>query len=204
MLNTPVLINIAMVVAGYLCGSIASAVIVCRLMGLEDPRGGGSGNPGATNVLRLHGKTAAALTLAGDVLKGLLPVAVAVWLGLPHFIIALTGLAAFVGHLYPVFFGFQGGKGVATLIGVLFGTWWMLGVLFVITWALVAAISRYSSLSALAAAALTPFYTWLVLPEGAYIACFSLMAALLFWRHRSNIRNLLAGTENKIGAKSGE
>ena len=198
------LINIAMVVAGYLCGSVASAVIVCRLMGLEDPRRGGSGNPGATNVLRLHGKTGAALTLAGDVLKGLLPVAAAVWLGLPHPVVALTGLAAFGGHLYPVFFGFKGGKGVATLIGVLFGTWWLLGVLFVITWALVAAISRYSSLSALTAAALTPLYTWLVLPEGAYIVCFSLMAALLFWRHRTNIRNLLAGTESKIGVKSGE
>ena len=204
MLNTLTLINVAMVVAGYLCGSIASAVIVCRLMGLEDPRGGGSGNPGATNVLRLHGRTAAALTLVGDVLKGLLPVTAAVWLGLPHPVVALTGLAAFAGHLYPVFFGFRGGKGVATLIGVLFGTWWMLGVLFVITWTLVAAITRYSSLSALASAALIPFYTWLVLPEGAYITCFSLMAALLFWRHRTNIRNLLAGTESKIGVKSGE
>jgi glycerol-3-phosphate acyltransferase PlsY len=197
--DIPVLINTAMVIAAYLCGSIASAIIVCRLMGLEDPRGGGSGNPGATNVLRLHGKTAAALTLVGDVLKGFLPVVAAVWLGLPHIVVALTGLAAFGGHLYPVFFGFRGGKGVATLIGVLFGTWWMLGVLFVLTWALTAAISRYSSLSALTSAALVPFYTWLVLPEGAYIACFSLMAALLFWRHRSNIRNLLAGTEDKLG-----
>ncbi|MEJ2761093.1 MAG: glycerol-3-phosphate 1-O-acyltransferase PlsY, partial [Gammaproteobacteria bacterium] len=178
------LINIAVIITGYLFGSVASAIVVCRLAGLGDPRAGGSGNPGATNVLRLYGKKAAAATLAGDVLKGLLPVLLAVWLKLPHLAVALTGLAAFAGHLYPVFFGFRGGKGVATFIGVLFGTYWLLGMAFVITWALVAAVSRYSSLSALTAAALVPVYTWLLLPEIAYIAGFVVMAALLYWRHR--------------------
>ena len=195
------LIDVAVIITGYLCGSVASAIIVCRLAGLGDPRAGGSGNPGATNVLRLYGKKAAAATLAGDVLKGLLPVLLATWLKLPPPVIALTGLAAFAGHLYPVFFGFRGGKGVATLIGVLFGTYWLLGAAFVITWALVAAVFRYSSLSALTAAALAPVYTWLLLPETAYIAGCAVMAVLLFWRHRDNIRRLLAGEESRIGKK---
>lgn len=202
--NSDLLINIAMVTAGYLCGSLASAVIVCRLMGLEDPRGGGSGNPGATNVLRMHGKTGAILTLAGDVLKGFIPVTAAVWLQLPHAVVALTALAAFLGHLYPVFFGFRGGKGVATFIGVLFGTYWIPGVLFVLSWGVVAAISRYSSLSALTAAALSPLYLWLFLPEMPYVACFGIMAVLLFWRHRENIRRLIAGEESRIGGKRKE
>lgn len=194
----------AAVIIGYLCGSVSSAVLVCRLMGFPDPRGGGSGNPGATNVLRLYGKKAAGLVLGGDVLKGVLPVAAAAGLQLPAAAVALTGLAAFTGHCYPVFFGFRGGKGVATLIGVLFGTYWLLGLLFAGTWLIVAAATRYSSLSALTAAALTPLYAWLVLPGAAYIICFSLMAALLFWRHRENIRKLLAGTESRIGAKTRE
>jgi len=198
------LISSTVVIIGYLCGSIASAVLVCRLMGLPDPRGGGSGNPGATNVLRLYGKKTAMVVLGGDVLKGLLPVAAATGLGLPDAVIALTGLAAFVGHCYPVFFGFRGGKGVATLIGVLFGTWWLLGALFVISWLIAAAASRYSSLSALTATALTPLYAWLFLPDVAYTVCFSLMALLLFWRHRENIRRLLAGEESRIGGKAKE
>lgn len=194
-------VNIAAVILGYLSGSIASALLVCRVLGLEDPRGKGSGNPGATNVLRLYGKNAAILTLAGDVLKGLLPVLLAGFLDLPPAVIALTGLAAFTGHLYPVFFGFRGGKGVATLAGVLFGTHWLAGLLFAGTWLLAAAISRYSSLSALVAAALSPLYVWLILNEPVYIAGFGLMAVLLFWRHRDNIRNLMNGTEGKIGAR---
>lgn len=195
------LVNIAVVILGYLSGSIASALLVCRVLRLEDPRGQGSGNPGATNMLRLYGKYAAILTLAGDVLKGVLPVLLAGFLELPPTVIALTGLAAFSGHLYPVFFGFRGGKGVATLAGVLFGTHWLAGLLFAGTWLLAAAIGRYSSLSALVAAALSPLYVWLILNETVYIAGFGLMAVLLFWRHRDNIRNLIDGTEGKIGAR---
>ncbi|MEX2525230.1 MAG: glycerol-3-phosphate 1-O-acyltransferase PlsY [Gammaproteobacteria bacterium] len=197
-------VNIAVVILGYLSGSIASALLISRLLGLEDPRGKGSGNPGATNMLRLYGKKAAVLTLAGDVLKGLLPVLLAVLLGLPPAIIALTGLAAFTGHLYPVFFGFRGGKGVATLVGILFGTHWLAGLVFCGTWLLTAAISRYSSLSSLLASALSPLYVWLILEEPAYIYAFGLMAVLLFWRHRDNIRNLMNGTEGKLGVRSKE
>lgn len=192
------LLNIVLVIIAYLCGSLSSAVIVCKLMRLDDPRHHGSNNPGATNVLRLHGKKAALLTLAGDVLKGLLPVLLAHALNAPHLIVALTALVAFGGHLYPVFFGFQGGKGVATLIGVLFGIYWLLGLAFVITWLLVALLFRYSSLAGLSAAVLTPIYTLLLLPEVEYIAAVGVMAAILFWRHRSNIKNLLAGKEDKI------
>ena len=198
------LIDSLLVIIGYLSGSIASALLVCRLLGLADPRESGSGNPGATNVLRLHGKHAAVLTLAGDVLKGFGPVLLARLLEAPPTVVALTGLAAFCGHLFPVFFGFRGGKGVATLIGVLFATHWPAGGLFVATWLLIAAASRYSSLSSLVAALLSPLFVWLALPHPAYLAGFGLMALLLFWRHRGNIRSLLAGTESKIGAKTGE
>lgn len=189
-----------LVIAGYLLGSIASAVMVCKLMGKEDPRTEGSGNPGATNVLRLHGKQAAALTIIGDTLKGFLPVLLSGLLGAPELIIALTGLAAFSGHLYPVFFEFRGGKGVATFVGVLFGMYWPLGLCFAASWLLMALLFRYSSLAALSAAALAPFYTLWLFPGLSFAIVNTLMAALLLWRHRSNIQNLLAGKENKIGA----
>jgi glycerol-3-phosphate acyltransferase PlsY len=198
------LIDSALVILGYLSGSIASALLVCRALGLADPREAGSGNPGATNMLRLHGRGAALLTLAGDVLKGFLPVLLARLLEAPPAVIALTGLAAFGGHLFPVFFGFRGGKGVATLIGVLFASHWLAGLVFCGIWLLVALLSRYSSLSSLVAAAFSPLYVWLILGDPAYLAGFGLMAVLLFWRHRDNIRNLLNGTETKIGAKTGE
>jgi glycerol-3-phosphate acyltransferase PlsY len=187
------------IIGAYLIGSIASAVIVCRAMGLPDPRTQGSGNPGATNVLRLHGRLPAALTLAGDVAKGLLPVLIARALALPDIVLALTAVAAFCGHLYPVFFRFRGGKGVATLIGVLLGLHWALGLAFIGTWLVMAALFRYSSLSALTAALLTPLYTLFILPGAPFLAGNSAMAALLIWRHRSNIRNLLDGTEDKFG-----
>jgi glycerol-3-phosphate acyltransferase PlsY len=189
------------IIIGYLSGSVACAVLVSKAMGLDDPRLTGSGNPGATNVLRLHGKKAAVLTLAGDVIKGIVPVLIAKAVGVPDFIVAITGLAAFVGHLYPVFFGFKGGKGVATFIGVLFASYWLLGLAFIGTWLITAAMFRYASLSGIIAAVLTPLYSWLLLPSPAFLVCFSIMSALLIWRHRSNIRNLLAGTEDKIGTK---
>lgn len=195
------LISYLLVILGYLCGSVASAVIVCRLLGLTDPRTEGSRNPGATNVLRLHGKKAAALTLAGDVLKGLLPVLLARALEAPITIVALTGLAAFIGHLYPVFFGFRGGKGVATLIGVLFALHWLLGLGFCLTWLVMALLFRYSSLSALTAAMLTPIYTAWILPNLLVVGVTSAMTLLLIWRHRSNIYNLTHGLEEKIGQK---
>ncbi|MGH8246489.1 MAG: glycerol-3-phosphate 1-O-acyltransferase PlsY [Gammaproteobacteria bacterium] len=192
-------VQAGLVILGYLLGSIASAVVVCRLMGLPDPRTQGSRNPGASNVLRLHGRKAALWTLAGDLMKGFLPVATARFLDAPHAVIALTGVAAFAGHLYPVYFRFQGGKGVATLIGVLIGAKLALGAAFLGTWLAMAALFRYSSLAALTAAALTPLYTWLLLPHGVYVLCFSVLAALLAVRHRSNITKLVGGSEPKIG-----
>lgn len=193
------LLNAILITFSYLLGSLASAIIVCRLSGLSDPRAGGSGNPGATNVMRLHGKKAAAMTLAGDVLKGVLPVLLARFLNQSDMVIALCGLAAFTGHVFPVFFGFKGGKGVATLIGVLFASHWLVGLGFVTTWLIVALLFRYSSLAALVAALLSPIYAWLVLEALPYLVCHGIMVVMLFWRHRSNIRNLIDGTEKKIG-----
>jgi glycerol-3-phosphate acyltransferase PlsY len=198
------LTGILLIAGGYLLGSVACAVVVCRAMGMPDPRVGGSGNPGATNVLRLYGKPAAILTLAGDTLKGLVPVFVARELDVPDWVVAATGVAAFAGHIYPVFFAFRGGKGVATLVGVLLGIHWVLGSAFVTTWLLTAALFRYSSLAALTAAVLTPVFAWLLLPERIYVFALSGLAAVLMWRHRSNIRNLIRGQEEKIswGTKS--
>ena len=195
------IINTGLVILAYLAGSLANAVIVCRALGLGDPREQGSGNPGATNVLRLYGRTAALLTLCGDVLKGVVPVLVLRYLQAPDVFIAAAGLAAFSGHLYPVFFSFRGGKGVATLIGVLFGFHWLLGAAFIATWLLVALLSRYSSLAAIIAALATPLYCWLILAGAPYVTAASLMSALLVWRHRLNIRKLLNGTEDKISFK---
>ena len=199
------IINIAigfgLVIIAYLLGSIASAILICRLFGLSDPRAGGSGNPGATNVMRLHGKKAAILTLAGDVLKGVIPVLLAKALNSTELVIALCGLAAFFGHLFPIFFKFKGGKGVATLIGVLFATHWMLGLAYIATWGVTALLFRYSSLSALVAAALTPVYSWLILQNIGFTLCHVVMVSILIWRHSSNIQNLIAGTETKIGQK---
>ena len=192
------LLHTGLVILAYLAGSLASAVIVCKIMGLEDPREQGSGNPGTTNVLRLHGRTAALLTICGDVLKGALPVLLLRYVQAPDVFVAAAGLAAFSGHLYPLFFGFRGGKGVATLLGVLLAFHWLLGAAFIMTWLLVALLSRYSSLAAITAALLAPVYCWLMLPSPYLVAGTGLMSAILIWRHRSNIKNLLAGKENKI------
>lgn len=196
------IVHTGLVILAYLAGSLASAVIVCKALGLGDPREQGSGNPGATNVLRLYGKVPALLTLGGDVLKGLVPVLLLRYAQAPDVFVAVAGLAAFGGHIYPLFFGLRGGKGVATLIGVLLGFHWLLGAAFVITWLLTALLSRYSSLAAIAAALLTPMYCWLILATAPYIAVASLMSAILVWRHRTNIRNLLSGAEDKIGKRS--
>jgi glycerol-3-phosphate acyltransferase PlsY len=184
----------------YLLGSLSSAIIVCRIGGYPDPRSLGSGNPGATNVLRIAGRRAAALTLAGDLLKGLMPLALGHWLRMSDGTLAVMGLAAFLGHLYPVFFGFRGGKGVATFIGVLYGLAWQAGLAFMGLWLAVAGLFRYSSLAALVAASLSPIAVALVHPSPPYIVAVTAMAGVILWRHRSNIRNLMAGTERKIGA----
>ena len=193
------LIAILLVIGSYLLGSVATAVLSCRLMGLPDPREVGSKNPGATNVLRTAGKKAAILTLTGDMLKGLLPVLLAHWLGLNDLALALVGLAAFLGHLFPVYFGFKGGKGVATGIGVVLGLDWVLGLCTVATWLLMAFIFRISSLSALVAFLLAPVYGLLLLGVSWQTGSLVIITTLLFWCHRSNIRDLLAGTEGKIG-----
>jgi len=193
------LITVLMIVIGYLAGSISTAILVCRAMGLPDPRSEGSRNPGATNVLRFGGKKAAAITLAGDFLKGLLPVLLARLAGLEDIGLALTALAAFLGHLYPVFFGFEGGKGVATAFGAILGLSWPVALAALVTWLFMAFVVRISSLSALTAAVLTPLLGWWFNLPLAYNAAILAMVVLLIWRHRSNIRNLLAGAEDKIG-----
>ena len=192
------LINIVLIFLAYLLGSISAAILVCKLLGLSDPRTGGSGNPGTTNVMRLHGKTAAFLTLTGDVFKGIIPVLLAKVIVGSEFIIALSGFAAFLGHIFPIYFKFKGGKGVATLIGILLATYWLLGVAYIITWILTAAIFRYSSLAALIATLSIPIYTYFLDQNFQYTVSFSMIAVILFWRHKSNIYNLLNNKERKI------
>ena len=187
-----------LVIAAYLLGSISSAIIVCRIMGLPDPRTQGSNNPGATNVLRLGGKKAAAITLLGDALKGLIPMLACHALEVSPLIFALTGTAVFLGHLYPVFFGFKGGKGVATAMGVQFGLSWMVGASVAGVWLFVAKILNISSLAGLVSMSLAPLFVWIFWPEPELIIMQSVMSLILIWRHRSNIRNLLSGKEGKI------
>ncbi|WP_343630198.1 glycerol-3-phosphate 1-O-acyltransferase PlsY [Roseateles sp.] len=194
------------VLAGYLIGSLSFAVIVSRLMGLSDPRSYGSGNPGATNVLRSGNKAAAILTLVFDALKGVIPVLLVQKYGPAHGLeegsAALAGLAAFIGHLYPVFFRFQGGKGVATAAGVLLAInpWLGLGVLAV--WIAMAVVFRYSSLASLTAAVAAPLLQMLIWGVGPELPAIALMSLLLIWRHAANIKKLMAGTESKLGQKA--
>ncbi|MCB1735532.1 MAG: glycerol-3-phosphate 1-O-acyltransferase PlsY [Gammaproteobacteria bacterium] len=186
--------------AAYLLGSISSAIIVCRLMGLPDPRTVGSNNPGATNVLRVGGKKAAAVTLFGDMLKGFIPALVGFLLGLDPLDLSLVGFAAFIGHLYPLFFGFKGGKGVATALGAFFGMHWLLGAAVAGTWLLFAKVFRISSVAALIATALAaPFAWWLIGYPAPAVAVIAMMVVMLWWRHRSNIRKLIHGSEDSIG-----
>ena len=194
----------ALVPLAYLLGSISSAIIVCRLMGLPDPRTQGSNNPGATNVLRIGGKKAAAITLLGDALKGLLPMLVAHALNATPLILALTGMAAFLGHLYPVFFGFKGGKGVATALGVQFGLYWPIGLSIAAIWLFVAKVMNVSSLAALIAMALAPVVVWWFWPAPELIIMQVVLSIILFWRHRSNIQNLLSGKEGRISEEGGK
>lgn len=183
--------------AAYLLGSVSCAILVCRAMSLPDPRGQGSGNPGATNVMRIGGKKAAALTFLGDFLKGFIPVYLANTLGLSAIILAMTGLAAFIGHVFPIFFGFKGGKGVATCVGVLLGFSWWLGLAFMATWLLVYKLGKISSLSALVASTLSPVYTWFILGDKLIAGAVAVMTVILLYRHKGNIQRLLAGEEGR-------
>lgn len=197
--------SVLSVLAAYLIGSLSFAVIVSRGMGLEDPRHYGSGNPGATNVLRSGNKAAALLTLAFDALKGYVPVMLARVYGpawdLGETAVAFVGLAAFVGHLWPVFFGFKGGKGVATAAGVLLALNPWLGLATLLTWVIIAAFFRYSSLASIIAALFAPFYQLLIWGPSPSLLAIVAMSLLLLWRHQPNMRKLFAGTESRIGAK---
>ena len=188
-------------VFGYLLGSVPFAVIVSRAFRLADPRSFGSGNPGATNVLRSGNKLAALLTLLGDAAKGWLAMFIAARVGADGTAIAAAGLAAFLGHVFPVTLGFKGGKGVATALGVLLGFSGVLAGVTAAIWLAVAAITRYSSLAALTAAAAAPVLTWWLLGGIESTVTVALMCAVLIYRHRSNIKKLLAGTEGRIGGR---
>ena len=186
-------------IAGYLLGSVSFAVVVSRLMRLPDPRSYGSKNPGATNVLRTGNKIAAVLTLAGDALKGFVAVLLAL-LYLPD-AAPYVGVAAFVGHVFPLFHRFQGGKGVATAAGVLFGFDPWLGLATIATFAVIAAFFRYVSLASIVASIFAVFFSWFIRLSGATTLAIAVMAALLVWRHKDNIKRLVAGTESKLGEK---
>ena len=195
------LIPIVWIVAAYLIGSISFGIIFSKLFGLPDPRTVGSGNIGATNIARSGKKLPAILTLLGDALKGWLPVWLALQSGMLMWVVAAIGLAVFLGHLYPIYHRFKGSKGVATALGVMLAVSPMLGLACLLTWALVFAISRLSSLSAIVAAALSPVFAWLLLPYKNYVLMVLVMAVMLVWRHKSNIQKLLAGTEQGFKKK---
>lgn len=182
----------------YLIGSFSTAIMTCKIMGIEDPRKTGSKNPGATNVLRHGSKKAAIITLSGDMLKGFIPVFLVTQLQPDNLTIALVGLFAFLGHLFPVYYGFKGGKGVATYYGVLLGINWLVGLIGIAIWLTVAAILKISSISALVSFFFTPFVLWHFSQSIELTATITLMSLLVFWRHQSNIKHLIEGKEGKI------
>ncbi|QIZ78907.1 glycerol-3-phosphate 1-O-acyltransferase PlsY [Ferrimonas lipolytica] len=188
-----------MAIAAYLLGSISSAVLICRVFRLPDPRHSGSGNPGATNVLRLGGKLPAILVLLCDILKGTIPVWGCYFLGLSPWALAAIGVAATLGHIYPIFFGFDGGKGVATALGAIAPIGWELLLALAITWLVVALITRYSSLAAIISCGLAPLFTFFF--KAQYTGSVSVLIALILWRHRDNFIRLYKGTEPKLGTK---
>lgn len=191
------LIPIIWIIAAYLIGSIAFGILMSKAFGLPDPRTVGSGNPGATNVARSGKKLPAILTLLGDAFKGWFPVWLALQSNMLMWVVAGVGLAVFFGHLYPIYHRFKGGKGVATALGVMLAISPLLGLAALFTWVIVFAISRYSSLGAIVAAALSPMYAWFLLSAYKdYIITVTVMSIFLIWRHRTNIQKLLAGTES--------
>lgn len=191
--------QILMVVGAYLLGSINSAIIVSKAFSLPDPRDLGSGNPGATNILRTGSKLAAAITLAGDLLKGLISVLAVDLFTANAPLVAATGIAALLGHMYPLYYGFKGGKGVATTLGVLLGFDWLLGAIWIAFWLFTALLFRYSSLAALVATLLILVISWFWTENIWIFISLAIITLFVFWRHRSNIRNLLSGDETKIG-----
>jgi len=195
MVNTPLLTVIGLILFAYLLGSISSAILLSKLMGFTDPRSEGSKNPGATNVLRIAGKKAAFFTLVGDCLKGLIPVLIAHWLSDNSIVIALTGFSAFLGHCFPLFFGFKGGKGVATAIAVCVGYDWLIGVFIIAIWLLFAKVFKISSVAAIVAFATLPVLVYWQSETWSTTAVFALMSVILIWRHKANIQRLLQGTE---------
>jgi len=190
-----------LIAAAYLLGSISTAIITCRLLGLQDPRTTGSNNPGATNVLRSGGKKAGAITLFGDMLKGLLPVLVARQLQADNTLLALTGCAAFLGHVFPVYYGFKGGKGVATFYGAMLGTHWISGLIALSIWGISALLFKISSLAALSSILVSPVIMWWFTQSTALSVSVFTMGIIIFWRHRTNIQKIMNGSEDKIGSK---
>lgn len=194
-------LQVLLPVVAYLAGSVSTAIIVCKLLQLPDPRTEGSGNPGATNVLRVGGKKAAAITLIGDALKGFIPVFIASKLDATPLIVGLTALGAVLGHLFPIFFKFKGGKGVATSFGSLFGMAWLVGLLAITTWLALSLTFRISSLAALGSLLIMPLFIWITTKSGTLVICGSVIALLVYIRHKSNILRIFKGTEPKIGEK---
>lgn len=188
-----------LVPVGYIFGSVSSAIIICRCLDLPDPREQGSKNPGATNVLRYGGKKAAGMTLFGDMLKGLLPVLIASALGAGDEVLGAVGVAAFLGHLYPLFFGFKGGKGVATGAGAFLGFAWLLGAVVIATWLVLLKLTRISSLSAIVAAAMAPVYAWFMALSTPILVATGFIGVVSIWRHRLNIQRLISGEEGRVG-----
>lgn len=198
-----VFIPVLWIVAAYLLGSISFGILISRMFGLPDPRTVGSGNPGATNVLRSGKKMAAVLTLLGDAFKGWFPVWLALQSGMLMWVVSVVGFAVFLGHLYPIYYRFKGGKGVATALGILLALSGWLGLAVLLAWVLVFAIWRYSSLAAIVAALLAPLFAYFLLPYDDYLLLTLAITVFLIWRHRSNIQKLLAGTEAGFGKKKG-
>jgi len=193
------LLTIALTIAAYLLGSVSSAILVCKLLKLPDPRTKGSNNPGATNVYRIGGKLAAASVLAFDILKGTIPVWGAYFLNVEPFYLGIIALSTCLGHMFPIFFDFKGGKAVATAFGVLLPIGLDLGVLLILTWVITARLSHYSSVAAIVALSLAPFYTWLLKPIYTYPVI--MLSILIIFRHKDNIIRLFKGTEPKLSKK---
>ena len=194
--SMPAIESISLLIFAYLLGSLSSAILLSKLMGFTDPRIDGSNNPGATNVLRIAGKKAAFFTLLGDCLKGLIPVLIALWIVGDHLIVALIGFSAFLGHCFPLYFNFKGGKGVATAMAVSVGFNWMVGIIIITSWLVFARVFRISSLAAIISFAALPFLIYWQEASLAVAGVFSLMSGILIWRHKSNIQRLLQGKES--------
>ncbi len=191
-------VGLICIAAAYIIGSLSSAIIVCKLWGLPDPRSQGSNNPGATNVLRIGGKLPAVVTMLGDGSKGFIPTLLLAHLNFPAWVIGGAMLAALLGHIYPVFFGFKGGKGVATAMGAFLGLSWLLGAVLIATWAGIIAVTRVSSLGAIVATILASLVAWIVLHDVTLTAIIAAMSVILLYRHKENIMRLFANKEARI------